>query len=84
MTKILKSEATTEKLLDPGDRVTVSVSHQIYINGDQSWIKLEINGQVRDAETSGEAIGRVHGEVLHHLMGIIEDNVAMVESQGEK
>jgi hypothetical protein len=88
MTKIQLSQPSESlprsSLLDPGDRVTVSVSHQIFINGDQSWVKLEINGQVREGEASQEAIGRIHGEVLNNIMGIIEDNVAMVEEQGEE
>jgi len=81
--KIQPARSESQKLhrLDTGDRVTISVSHQIFINGDQSWIKLEVNGQVREEENSQEAITRVHEEVLHNIMGIIEDNVSLVEKQ---
>jgi len=86
MTQIRRSiqhDKLSTNQLDPDDSITVGVSHQIYINGDQSWIKLEVTGHVREEEESADAIQRVHSEVLHNLMGIIEDNVAMVESQGE-
>jgi hypothetical protein len=87
MTQIRRSiqhDRSSTNRLDPDDSVTVSVSHQIYINGDQSWVKLEVTGHVREEEESSDAIARVHQEVLHNLMGIIEDNVTMVESQGAK
>lgn len=46
-------------LLDQGDRVSISVTHQIRINGDDSWVKAEASTSVRESESSDQAGDRV-------------------------
>jgi len=55
------------------------VSHQIYINGDQSWVKLEASGQVREEELAEESVKRIQEFVNTELLGVINNTVALVE-----
>lgn len=79
MTEVVETESPNQ--LDSGDRITISVSHQVYISGDQSWIKLEVNGRVRDGEDGQAAIDRVNDLVAHQVMTVIDTNVALVEGK---
>lgn len=79
MTEVVETESPNQ--LDSGDRITISVSHQVYISGDQSWIKLEVNGRVRDGEDGHAAIDRVNDLVAHQVMTVIDTNVALVEGK---
>lgn len=47
------------ELLDSGDRISVSVTHQIRINGDDSWVKAEASSSVRESESPDHAGDRV-------------------------
>lgn len=48
-----------ESLLDPGDPVTISISHQLRINGDDSWVKVEATSKVRPGESADDTYNRV-------------------------
>lgn len=37
-------------VLSPGDRLSLGVTHQFTINGDDCWAKLEVNLAVREGE----------------------------------
>ena len=45
--------------LDPGDRITMSVTHQIRINGDDSWVKYEASTRRRETETTEQTDKRL-------------------------
>lgn len=49
--------------LSPGDRVTVAATHQVKIDGLDSWIKAEVNAAVLEGESSTEAFDRI-GEIV--------------------
>ena len=56
-------KGTTVGQVSEGDRVTISATHQVRIDGMDSWIKVEINSAVREGEDGKAAIGRV-GKVI--------------------
>lgn len=62
--------------LAPGDRVTIGGTHEVLIDGERAWIKVEINSAVQDGESSKDALARV---------GVIIENniVAEIERQAE-
>jgi len=64
--------------LDPGDRVTVSITHQLRINGDDSWVKLEHSSRVREGETAEQADARVFGYVNTTIVDMCEQTAATV------
>lgn len=53
---------TTEDL-DVGDRITISVTHHIRINQDESWVRYEASTTRRESETTTQADARL----LHHV-----------------
>lgn len=66
--------------LSAGDRIELSVTHQIVINGDNSWVKLGVDSQVRNDETTDEAIERLIVLVNQKIINAIEKTVETVES----
>ena len=46
-------------VLHAGDDVRVTVTHQIVINGDNSWVKYEAGHTLRDGETTAEVDARL-------------------------
>jgi len=49
----------THEALDEGDTIAVTVTHQINIQGDNSWVKYEATSKVRPGETTDEADERL-------------------------
>jgi hypothetical protein len=66
-------------LLDSGDRIGVSVTHQIRINGDDSWVKAEASSRVRESESPDQAGDRVLGFVDGFVMKAVERVATTVE-----
>lgn len=66
-------------LLDAGDRISVSVTHQIRINHDDSWIKAEATSSVRPGEDAQEAGDRVLTFVDDFVIKACERVAATVE-----
>jgi hypothetical protein len=67
-----------DSALSAGDRITVSVSHQIRISGDESWVKYEVNTAVRDEETTQQAKTRAIGHVTAAVMEAVHTTVDTV------
>ena len=61
------------------DRVTVGITHEIIVNGDKSWVKLEYSGKVDINETSEDTIQRVSSLVNTELLHIITNTVKLIE-----
>lgn len=70
--------------LAPGDRITVSVSHQVYIKGDQAWVKVEVQSAVGLNESGEDAYDRVNKMVQDKVIKSIESTVETVMSYEEK
>lgn len=66
--------------LDPGDKLTVGLTHQIQIKGDNSWIKYEAIITVRDGETDEQAKQRVIGHVNSAVIDTVDQVVETVTS----
>jgi len=66
--------------LSAGDRIELSITHQIVINGDNSWVKLGVDSQVLKDENSDTAIERVTNLVNEKIIKIIEKTVETVNS----
>lgn len=78
----IRSTAVTSAL-DPGDRITVSVSHELKINGESSWVKYEANSAVRENESATEASSRVQDHVEREVMKAVEQTVNSVNGVGK-
>jgi hypothetical protein len=64
--------------LSAGDRIELSVTHQIVINGDNSWVKLGVDSEVQKDETTDDAIERVTNLVNEKIIKAIEKTVETV------
>ena len=67
--------------LDEGDQITVSITHQIQINGDNSWVRYEASSKVRENETAEDAAERVHGHVDSEVIKSVVKTVETVRKQ---
>jgi len=61
-----------------GDQITVSVTHQIQIGRDNSWVKYEAQTKVRPEESAAEARGRAIGHVNTSVMEAVASTVDAV------
>lgn len=61
------------------NRVTSSVTHQIYIDGDPAWIKAEVEVSVEENETLDEANIRATKAVNDHVVANIEAAVQRIK-----
>ena len=66
--------------LSTGDRIELSITHQVVINGDNSWIKLGVDSQVQKDETTDSAVERVTNLVNEKIIKAIEKTVETVNS----
>lgn len=64
---------------ETGDTVEVSVTHEIKISGDKTWVGTRITSKVRDNETTEDAHARVNDQVQASVMKSIESTVATVK-----
>lgn len=69
----------TETALHTGDTVELSVTHQIRINGDDSWVKYGVQTKVQDDETTEEAAQRVLDHVDAFVIKACEQVAQTVE-----
>jgi hypothetical protein len=58
----------------------VSVTHQIRINGDDSWVKAEASTRVRESESPDQAADRVLGFVDGFVMKAAQQVATTVEA----
>lgn len=77
----IKPRAVSETTMVEGDRVTCSISHQIRIDGEQSWVKFEANLGVLPDEPDNQAIERVVGLTNKAVMSAINTTVETVKER---
>ena len=59
----------------------MSVTHQIQIGRDNSWIKYEASTKVRPEETAADARTRAVGHVNESVMYAVDETVNTVRSK---
>lgn len=74
----MKLVAASEPL-DVGDRISISVTHQIRINGDDSWVKYEASTRRRESESTEEADKRLLDHVDAFVIRACEQVAQTVE-----
>ena len=61
-----------------GDRITVSITHQIQIGRDNSWVKYEAQTKVRAGESAEDARARAIGHANRSVMEAVATTVDSV------
>lgn len=76
----LRAETDTVRVeaLAEGDRIIASVSHEVKVGGEASWIKWEVNSAVREGEDTETAKTRVKGHVTATVMELVHEVVDSV------
>mgnify|MGYP003494609348 CR=1 FL=1 len=64
--------------LHTGDVIKMGVTHQVTINGDNSWIRLDIESQVQHNESSDDAYARVDKELQAKIISAMESTAKTV------
>lgn len=70
--------------LVPGDRIDVSVTHEVKIGRESSWIKLGINAAVQEGEGADQAVTRVSKLVGRHVIAEVTRHVEIVQEANEQ
>lgn len=78
----MKISKTVGPLLLEGDRVVASVTHEIKINGDKSWVRYEAESRVQAGEDPAAAAARVQDHVDLQVMETVKKTVTSVNSVG--
>lgn len=60
------------------DHITVGVTHQIEINNDRAWVKLEYTTEVLDGEGFEGAAERANQAIQDKIVNIIESSAKTV------
>ena len=68
-------------MLVEGDRVVCSISHQLRIDGEDTWVKFETNAQVQAEETAEQASERVIQHTNKQAMRTVYVVVETVKGQ---
>jgi hypothetical protein len=63
-----------------GDQITVSVTHQIQIGRDNSWVKYEAVTRLQPGETPSAARSRAIGHVNESVMEAVHSTVETVRN----
>lgn len=79
-----ETRATASKAVREGDRLVASISHQVIINGDESWVKFEANVAVGEDESPEDARQRVIEYVNEGVMEAVKTTVNTVGSKNEE
>lgn len=81
----IKPRETTESTgsTQSWDWVEVGVSHQLKINGDESWVSYKLRSRVREHENITEASKRVRHTVAIEIDQIIDETVEYVERKSK-
>lgn len=64
--------------LSEGDRITISISHELQIDREHTWVKYEANSAMRPEETALEAAQRIRDHVDREVMKTVHQTVATV------
>lgn len=68
-------------MLFNGDKITVSVSHQVKIGREESWIRYEASSAVQPDESTEDAKDRVVGHVNRGVMDAVMQVVETVQNR---
>ena len=68
----------TETSLFEGDRITVSISHEIKVGGETTWIKYEASSTVRPHEHPAVANERIVDHVNDSAMDTVYKTVTKI------
>jgi hypothetical protein len=74
----IEKRSESSSALSTDDRITVSISHEIKIKGEASWVKYEANSAVREEETATQAATRVIDHVDRQVMSAVRQVVTTV------
>ena len=64
--------------LQAGDSITIAVTHQVSIRGEDAWIKIEIQSKVQEDEIAETALARINHQVQGNIIEIIESTAKTV------
>lgn len=64
--------------LTEGDYIEVSVTHEIQIDGDKSWVKYGVSTKVQPGETAEKARERASEGVNRGVLRTLEETVVAV------
>ena len=64
------------------DRVVCSISHQLRIDGEDTWVKYEVNSAVQQAESAEQAATRVITHTNDSVMQAVQVAVETVKGHG--
>lgn len=70
--------------LSEGDRITISATHQVRIDGEDSWVKMEVNAAVRLDETSDAAVARIGSVLAESIVAEIERQAGVILAANAK
>lgn len=70
-------------VLNEGDRVDVSITHEIKIGKETSWIKYGVNTAVMAGETEEQARERAKSLVSAGVLNVVEGAVESVQNYNE-
>lgn len=77
-----RTEEVIEDLLVEGDHITVTASHQMYIDGDQTWLTVKIGGKVLENEETHDAVVRIVHVVSAAMRRSVKETVENVRRIG--
>ena len=58
--------------------ITVTASHQMYIDGDQTWLTVKIGGRVQEKEETRDAVKRIVDTVSAGVRLAVKETVENV------
>lgn len=68
------------QLLDPGDSVMTTCTHEVTVDGEKSWIKHGAITKVRPGETAAEASARLSRFVTKGALKEVQYNVEQIRA----
>lgn len=80
----MRVEEVLPNVLSEGDTIQVTVSHQMYIDGDQSWVTYRVQGKVEEGEEFHDANRRIMDAVSGGSQAAIKETVRNVREIAAK
>ena len=83
----VRREEVLPNVLEAGDSISVTMSHQMYIDGDQTWLTVKIGGRQVEEETSHDAYKRIEDMVMAGIRSTVKsavENVREISGQEEE
>lgn len=73
-------KGTGANVLYTGDQITVSVTHEISVGRDKSWVKYEACTRLQPGESTEDARARAIGHATESVMQAVDRTVETVRS----